>query len=108
EITLHSHTVHEFVYYFHGKGTSNCGGEIYEFDKDSFVIIPPNIVHDEKHIGVGHILAIGFSPINLDLDLAIYHDFHQKIYPLVDKIRIEIINKNMFYQQIIESLLSEI
>lgn len=110
EIALHSHTVHEFVYYFHGKGSSFCGGNNYTFDNDSFTIIPPNVLHDEKHIGVSHVLAVGFTIDNPDLsvNVAMYNGFHQNIFPLVDKIRTELINKNILYQMIIESILREI
>lgn len=108
-ISEHLHNVYEFVYYFNGTGHATCNNSKSSFYKDSFVIIPPNVQHSETHIGTGHILAIGFSSDkDLTLKNQMYNGFDPKIYSLVQKIKLEFIKKEEYFEDIIETLLNEL
>lgn len=110
EISMHSHNIYEFVYYIDGKGTTKCGDNIYKFEKDSYTIIAPSVIHSESHIGKGHILAIGFAmdDENLALETEMHNGFDPVIFSLVQKIKIEFVKKEKFYEKVIETLLYEL
>lgn len=109
QISTHSHDAYEFVYYLDGKGSTTCAGQTFNFYKDSFMIIPPNTEHSESHVGRGHILAIGFdSDKELNLDNEMYNGFDPKIYSIIQKMKIEFIKKEDFYEEIMATLLSEL
>jgi AraC-like DNA-binding protein len=109
-IASHSHDVHEFVYYFDGAGTTMMDEMEHQFNKDSFAIIAPNVVHNETHVGRGHIMAIGFqmSAQTDSIISTVYHGFDPNIYALVQKIKTEFIQKNDFYESMISTLLEEL
>lgn len=110
EIAIHSHEVYEFVYYFDGKGSSVCGDKTYHFDKNSYVIIPPRVEHDEKHIGTGYVIAFGFTidDESIALNSQMYNGFNPHIYALIDKIRTEFNKKAEFFEEMIKILLHEL
>lgn len=110
EISLHAHDIYEFVYYFSGEGYTTCGNENYTFGKDSYAIIPPSVMHNERHIGKGHILAIGFSIDDeaFTLESKMYNGFNPKIYSLTQKLKIEFIKKEEYYEETIKTLLKEL
>lgn len=109
EILNHSHNAYEFVYYFNGKGDCILENENSSFDKDTYAIITPNTNHSETHKGTGHIFAMGFtSESDLGLNNQVFNGFNPNIYSLVQKIKLEFIKKDEFYEDVIRSLLKEL
>lgn len=110
QIPFHTHQCYEFVYYVDGKGETTCSDKTHSFDTNSYIIIPPNTVHNEIHIGTGHIIAIGFSidDDSLKLEGKMHHGFNPNIYALIQKIKTEFIKKDIYYQQSIRLMLNEL
>ena len=61
EISFHSHKCHELVIYTQGEGSVEADGKIFKYRKNSIVIIPQGIMHNEINFHKCHNIAIGFN-----------------------------------------------
>ena len=57
----HRHSYYELVYYHTGTGTAGIGGKKNEFSPGTFVLIPPDSEHDERHVSGGRVCCVGFA-----------------------------------------------
>ncbi|MDR1094220.1 MAG: helix-turn-helix domain-containing protein [Clostridiales bacterium] len=111
EIPAHAHDCYEFVYYRDGQGESRYGdGQTFFFDKDSYILYPPNTPHDEKHYGFGRIVAAGFELTDERLRLGVsgFTAHNPYIDSLIQKIGREFYAKDFCYEEVIGGLLYEL
>lgn len=135
-IKMHYHNCFELVYYHNANGystwkkTSRTGSDnlvfteqepgIYQkldFEKNTLVVIPKNVMHDEKHFVASNLTAIGFSLHEDDVRLFgdtnisepfVFQDKHKKIQNLIMKIEKEYSRHSPFYKEMIQLLISQI
>ena len=100
----HSHNCHELIYYIKAKGCSTYNQDRNIFFHDSmFVLCPPNIVHNEKHIGQSTVLAIGYNTEDPSLIFDNVMECNDiEIIKLFENIRYEIAHKEYNYNKAIE------
>lgn len=106
-IQPHSHNFYEFVYYIKGSGKTKLGDQKFIFDDSSFVLIPPNILHEEIHDGCTSLYVLGFE---CDERIPLYFSNKQNvgIIVLLKNIIKEQMNKDIQYDKIIEAKIQEI
>lgn len=87
-----------------------------DFSSNTLVVIPKNILHDEKHFVESKLTAIGFSPDESDKQLFgknafdepfLYHDNHNKIQNIISKIEQEYSRRTPYSKEMIRLLLAE-
>ena len=130
-IQTHFHNCMELVYYHHTTGyitwkhsTQQASNSLVFMDKETgiyeqldfsdntLLIIPPNILHDEKHFSSSKVTAIGFTPEKENS--VFFHSRnpilfldHKKIaYEYICKIEKEYSKRSPFYQEMICLLLN--
>jgi|GEM_PF-6136437 len=70
-INFHKHNCFELVYYLSGSGQTTIGQQECEYSKNSFSVISPNTIHDERHYNDTPVLFVGFSICNAAIPLAL-------------------------------------
>lgn len=61
-INGHQHNCHELVYYAQGRGVTEIGSATYAFRPNTFALIPPHVLHDERHAGIdAEMICIGYQ-----------------------------------------------
>jgi len=60
-INFHKHNCFELVYYLSGSGHTTIGDKEYTYSENSYSIVLPNTMHDERHYVDTSVLFIGFS-----------------------------------------------
>lgn len=73
-VSEHSHQCWEFVYYKNCSGKSSIKGEEFNFNKNTFAILPPNSPHNELHYKNGSLIFIGFYSSLPKVTAGIYDD----------------------------------
>ncbi|MBQ5927259.1 MAG: helix-turn-helix transcriptional regulator, partial [Clostridia bacterium] len=88
-----------------------------DFAPNTLVIIPKNVMHDEKHFVESKLTAIGFTPDEQDkryfnekkvTEPVVYQDPNKKIQSLITKIEKEYSRHTPFYKEMIQLLISQI
>lgn len=76
----HSHTCYELVYYVTGSGATVIDGKEYEIAPNTFVLIPPDTKHSERHDTENKMIFIGFHGMALSqIPSGHFNDSDQKI-----------------------------
>lgn len=73
-IVPHTHSCWEFVYYKSCVGKTDINGAEYDFDENTFAILPPECPHSEKHNVDGSIYYIGFYSTAISIAPGVYMD----------------------------------
>jgi AraC-like DNA-binding protein len=110
-IQFHMHECYELVYYIKGAGITNINNQDYDYSDNSFSIIRPGILHDEKHNYDTDVLFIGFKniPVSIEFNNSIYFDDNSKsIMKILLKIKTEILEKKPHFDLRVHSLLLEL
>jgi len=133
-VRKHAHNFYEIIYYFQGKGTVNyLKNESYKintetnieyidavipdykidtinFDDNTLIFIPANILHDETHTKHAEIIDIGFIMENEEFNLApiAIKDSSHELYDIASKVRKEYDLKQENYREIIDCLIREL
>ncbi len=135
-IKMHFHNCYELVYYHNANGYSTWKKTnktiadnlvfteqepgIYQkldFGPNTLVLIPSNVMHDEKHYTASNLTAIGFSVGEADERIfggvrpsepIVFHDKHKKIQSLITKIEKEYSRHTPFYKEMIQLLIMQI
>jgi len=131
-VQQHIHSCYELIYYYRASGyseyqpnynyyledfknieyinstkTSETKNE-FEFANNSFIIYPPNTLHNEIHNKKASLIAIGFelneSEIKLEPGYYLDEDFF--FFNLLEKISEELNNKVEYYDRMIEAILN--
>lgn len=136
KINMHFHSCFEIVYYHYAKGISqwkpssvDCPDALkfvpaetgqyqyLEFHDNTFVIYPPNILHNEQHTKPSKLTALGFSLSILDLPSEIFNLFeHPKVFQdkdarILDSLKLiekEYIDHNDYFNNVIECQIKNI
>ena len=111
-ISKHNHSCYELVYYLVGTGeTSFDTGKPLFYAPDHYVIYRPYDYHTETHYNDSFVYCIGFnmdSKHPLLPNCGIYHDMDRTIFPLIEKLSHEVLEKKPFYDFAAEALLNQI
>lgn len=106
-INFHTHNYYELVYYCKGKGITVIGNEEFIFQKNSFTIIPPGVMHSEFHQKDGEVICLSFS-VNIDVFNIINDDDTLKTYRILDKILNEIAKQEYLFENMTNTKLYEL
>lgn len=60
-VTYHDHPCYELVYYEKGRGTTTLQDKTYTFVENTYTVIPPHLLHNEKHQIDGHVICLTFQ-----------------------------------------------
>ena len=60
QVPLHSHNYYELVYYPKGTGTTKAGSTEYLFSAGTFMLLPPQLPHNESHHADSEVICLGF------------------------------------------------
>jgi AraC-like DNA-binding protein len=96
----HRHQCYELVYYMQGSGSTRVGEYTHLFHDDTFTLIKPHTLHDEKHATDSEVLFVGFQAElgKYPLREGLYHDQSEgAILALLQRMIIEMQNKRSFY-----------
>ena len=103
-----AHSFYELVYYPHGSGATTIDGTEYLFSPNTFVVIPPNVEHDETRYTDCTILCLSFSCEGDSLQIGHYSDETKKVYKVLKEILKETVNQAYGYQEMIATKLTEL
>ena len=78
-VSMHNHKCYELVYYFSGSGYCKIGKTDYNYDENTYVIIPPKAYHNDVHATPCNILCIGFNVNEATLPTGSFKDVTQNI-----------------------------
>jgi len=110
-VPAHKHNCFELVYYINGYGTTSIGKKRYDFRNNCFTIISPNTLHTEHSFEETNIIYFGFKYDNAPIHLVdgVYTDnTNNSILHLVEKMKNEIMSKNLNFDLMLNYLISEI
>ena len=86
-IASHSHSCWELVWYENGDGETVIGEKQYAFSKNTFALIPPNTLHDERHLQDANLSCIGFdTTLELNDGCVFYEDEEPLIRQTVERL----------------------
>ncbi|BFT74620.1 helix-turn-helix domain-containing protein [Paenibacillus sp. P36] len=110
-IAPHQHQCYELVYYLSGSGTTRIGDVIYPYQANTFTLIQPHTLHDERHETDTDVFFIGFqkdtSPYTLQEGL--YADYENNpILAYLQAMGFEMKHKRSFYMSKLNHLVSEL
>ena len=117
EVQKHSHPNWELVYYVKAKGRTSCyldnDQKTYFFDDNTFILFPPNVVHDEQGDCMPNMFCIGF---HADEGLGealekiankILDDFDFSLLKTMELLEEELNKKTIFYNSALNCLTEE-
>lgn len=106
-IPEHSHNFYELVFYKNAKGNTTIGNKNFSITPNSFVVIPPSVLHNEKHKGISSLYVVGFET---DINIGFYFSKRDsvEINNLIVKIINEQKNAKLGYEELIEIYLKQI
>ncbi len=106
-VNFHSHNYYELVYYCNGNGNTIIGESEYRFRKNSFVVIPPRVIHNESHCDDGQVICLGFSSeINFFKNFSI--DDTLRVYRILEEILKETENQDYLFEEMSNTKLREL
>lgn len=108
DVYQNSHSYYELVYYPHGSGVATIDGIAYPYSPNTFVIIPPNVQHDEARHTDSKILCLSFSCSLDTLEFCHHVDDSMTIYKILKEILKESIEQSFGYQDMITAKLNEL
>ncbi len=74
KVSFHDHNTLEIVYYLQGNGETTIGNNTYQFNKNSFTIVPKGVRHDQKNNKELVNGCIGVSGSGLENLIGAYQD----------------------------------
>lgn len=106
-VPFEKHNQYELVYYHTGHGTTLIGENNYTFSKNTFVIIPPHVSHNETHYADCNLF---FLQIQTDekLPAGLFTDDQECIYKIVRGIVKETQEQHVLYKDMILIRLNEL
>lgn len=106
-VPLECHNHYELVYYRHGLGNTKIGDDRLTFSSNTFVIMPPQVWHDETHRTDCELIFIRIHSED-HLPTGFFTDKHETIYKLAKAIFDETIHQHASYQEMITLKLNEL
>lgn len=110
KIAMHGHKTYEFVYFFSGRGLLEFDDTSFEFSSGTYYLMQPQKQHSEFYFNTGKSLVIQFDlPADMGLLIPIaQNDVSLNLYPLLERIRNELREKQYGYNDLVEGLTAEI
>jgi AraC-like DNA-binding protein len=110
---LHQHNCYELVYYQSGMGLTRLGEVDYHYKANTYMIIPPSWLHDERQYEDTNVIFVGFSLSEIylpHLQEGIFQDDESssRILPLLLQMQLEMRDKNAYYTIKLNLLIIEI
>jgi len=110
-VNFHKHNCYELVYYIEGRGTTAIGDNEFSYEKNTFTVIQPGYMHDEKHYKKTDVLFIGFKydggGISLD-NCLMCDDISQRVLKILLGMKKEMIGKKSHYELMLQGMLMEL
>lgn len=110
-IPFHTHKCYELVYYYSGTGHCFIDGKKYNYQKWSYVVIPPDAVHNDIHETDCELTCLGFTlerQIDFLPPIGSFADSDGLIREYLQPIDREFREKRRDFMSIINNLLSNI
>lgn len=109
----HKYECFELVYYIKGNGNTEIDCNTFTFHQNSFIIIPPNLYHDERYDTDTEVLFIGFKCLNKALPIKAgqyqYNDdFQHTILHYLKQMKKEITDQRKHFELKLDLLLKEL
>lgn len=102
-----THSYYELVYFPHGTGVETINGTPYHLNPNTFVIIPPNVIHDEARRSDCRIMCLSFL-CSEKFDIRHHTDEAHVIYKILKELLKESIEQPFGYQDMITAKLTEL
>lgn len=106
-IRFHQHDFYELVYYCNGSGRGCVGNQSYSISANTFILVPPNMGHEEYHQADCELFCIGFMSEEM-LDFHLLQDLQGTIYGIVKTIIREATEQPLCYKKMIIVKLCEL
>lgn len=106
-INFHSHNYYELVYYCNGNGETVIADKKFEFQKNSFTIIPPGVIHNEFHRNDCVVICLSFS-VNINNFNIFDNDDTLKVYRILEEILKETANQDYLFETMTNTKLKEL
>lgn len=107
-VSFHKHKCYELVYYYTGEGICEYGKVKYPYQANTYMIIPPDTLHNDIHTRPCKIFCLGFSSAKNDLPCGIFSDKDKKILNYINLISDEFKNAFDDHLAAVNSLISNI
>lgn len=106
----HNHACYELVYYITGSGRSTLGDAHFTYAPNSFVLIPPQLQHDELAQTDSHLLFIGFCHDGAPPLLpGLYRDFNNGVvYQLLCRMQQELADQHSYHALLLNNLTQQL
>lgn len=133
DVPEHNHSCWELIYYSRAQGKTYYSkqekstrmptdfsrkdislNEAFTFSDNTFVIIPPNIVHDEHTVGSANIISIGFhleDEVETEIEKLVLYtntDLDFSVWKYIKLIKKEFFEKNYRYKPMLDCLTREL
>lgn len=106
-VPSHFHKYHEIVYYLVGEGESGVEKEKMLFSPHTYTVIPPGVLHDERHFANGKVLCLVFEA-DLSFERGLKKDALGKAEGLLEEILTEVQVQRYGYEEMVRALLKEL
>ncbi len=103
----HYHACYELVYYISGSGEYTLGDAHYAYTPNTFALIPPRMIHDERTFADSALLFIGFRYFDDESPIlpGAYADFHENcVYRALRAMEKELAEKQPFYSSMLNNM----
>ncbi|WP_158606785.1 helix-turn-helix domain-containing protein [Paenibacillus ginsengarvi] len=108
---MHRHRCYELVYYREGTGSTRLHELEYRYEPNTYTVIPPGMMHDERRFCDTDVVFIGFSQLGRDMPVLTHGLFQDApsspILRLLLDIKTEMQEKKAYYGQKLNLRLSE-
>lgn len=104
----HTHKCYELIYYYSGCGCCRLGDRAWEYNAGDYVLVPPDMLHDDNHREPCRLYCIGFSIARGDSDLpcGVFSDRGGRIRRYLDLIGAEFKSRQMEYISVAHNCLN--
>lgn len=107
QVPLHSHNYYELVYYPKGSGTTKAGSAEYTFSPGTFMLLPPQLPHNESHHTDSEVICLGFLS-EADFSAAQFSDPERTVCGLLREMLREASHQDYGYKDILSAKLLEL
>lgn len=111
-VSMHRHRCYELVYYVSGTGSTRLDDVEYRYEPNTYTLIPPGLLHDEKRSDQTDVICIGFSLASRELpslQQGLFQDSASSpILGMLLGMKTELQEKHDYYAQKLNLRISEI
>jgi AraC-like DNA-binding protein len=107
-VRLHTHGALEVVYYLSGRGRSAVGGTTFRIQRNSFMIIPAGVYHDQENQTDVVSFCLGLADSGLESVRGCWCDLDGAVHACIRRFADEMKKKRPFYDLICRGILDEL